>query len=177
LKEFWPRRGPQWDALGRTDSSKVLLIEAKANIPEIISPACKASAPSKSLIQRSLREVQEYLEIDPGIDWSGKLYQYTNRIAHLYLLREINNIPAFMIFVYLIGDKEVGGPDSFLEWQVALTVAKGVLGIGEHHRLSKFMADIFLDICFTMTCPPKTDPHVKLERWIAEMPPFLDHFE
>ena len=92
LEEFWPRRGPQWDALGRTGSGRILLVEAKANIPEIVSPACKASGPSKLLIQRSLSEVQEYLRIDPDIDWSGKLYQYTNSIAQLYFLREVKSI-------------------------------------------------------------------------------------
>jgi hypothetical protein len=148
LEKFWPSRGPQWDGLGRTNSGKVLLIEAKANIPEVISSACKASEASKSLIQRSLREVQGYLRIDSNIDWSGKLYQYTNRIAHLYFLREINKIPAFLIFVYFIGDKDVNGPGCILEWQAALKVVKGVLGIGERHRLSKYMADIYLDICF-----------------------------
>lgn len=146
LEKFWPRRGPQWDGLGRTDSGNILLIEAKANIPEIVSPACKASDHSKSLIQRSLREVQEFLGIDPNIDWSGKLYQYTNRIAHLYLLREINQIPAYLVFVYFIGDHDVDGPGSVLEWKAALTVAKGVLGIGERHRLSKYMADVYIDI-------------------------------
>lgn len=74
LEKFWPPRGPQWDGLGRTNSGKVLLIEAKANIPEIVSSACKASEPSKSLIQRSLREVQGYLRINSNVDWSGKLY-------------------------------------------------------------------------------------------------------
>ena len=146
LEEFWPRRGPQWDALGRTGSGKILLIEAKANIPEIVSPACKASGPSKLLIQRSLSEAQEYLRIDLDIDWSGKLYQYTNRIAHLYFLREVNKIPAYLVFVYFIGDQEVEGLNSELDWKAALAVAKGVLGIGNRHRLSKYMTDIYLDI-------------------------------
>lgn len=146
LEEFWPRRGPQWDGLGRTESDNILLVEAKANIPEIVSPACQASDHSKSLIQRSLREVQEFLKIDLNIDWVGKLYQYANRIAHLYFLREINQIPAHLVFVYFIGDHDVDGPGSVLEWKAALKVAKGVLGIGERHRLSKYMADVYIDI-------------------------------
>jgi hypothetical protein len=146
LEEFWPRRGPQWDGLGRTNTGKILLIEAKANIPEIVSSACKASEPSNSLIQRSLREVQGYLKIDFNIDWSCKLYQYTNRIAHLYFLRKINQIPAHLIFVYFVGDHNVDGPCSILEWKAALKVAKGVLGIGEHHRLSKYTTDVYIDI-------------------------------
>jgi len=146
LKEFWPRRGPQWDALGRTDSDSVLLVEAKANLPELVSPASQASATSTSLIQRSLREVQEFLGVEANIDWTGKLYQFANRIAHLYLLRKLNQIPAYLVFVYFIGDKEVGGPGSVSEWKAALAVVKGVLGIGDRHRLSRYMADVFIDV-------------------------------
>jgi hypothetical protein len=36
LATFWPERGPQWDALGRTDTGEVILVEAKAHIDENI---------------------------------------------------------------------------------------------------------------------------------------------
>lgn len=146
LQEFWPRRGPQWDGLGRTDSGSVLLVEAKANLPELISSASQASAVSMSLIQTSLREVQDFLGVEANIDWTGKLYQFANRIAHLYLLRELNQVPAYLVFVYFIGDKEVGGPGLVSEWKAALAVVKGVLGIGNRHRLSKYMADVYIDV-------------------------------
>ena len=94
LHEFWPRRGPQWDALGRTDQGAVFLVEAKANIPEFVSSASGAKSPTSiALINDSLKEVQRFLRVDTGIDWTGKLYQYANRIAHLYLLRELNRLP------------------------------------------------------------------------------------
>ena len=38
LKDFWPRNGPQWDALGKFGDNGVLLVEAKANLPELVSP-------------------------------------------------------------------------------------------------------------------------------------------
>ena len=80
LREFWPRRGPQWDALGRTDGGAVFLVEAKANIPELVSPASGAKSPASiALIDDSLKEVQRFLRVDTGIDWTGKLYQYANR--------------------------------------------------------------------------------------------------
>src|SRR5271170_6188605 len=31
LEKFWPSRGPQWDALARSDNGHVLLVEAKAH--------------------------------------------------------------------------------------------------------------------------------------------------
>ena len=37
LEEFWPSYGPQWDALALTNKGSVILVEAKANLPEIIS--------------------------------------------------------------------------------------------------------------------------------------------
>src|SRR5438045_3142137 len=38
LATFWPSRGPMWDALGRTESGELLLVEAKAHIAEMVSP-------------------------------------------------------------------------------------------------------------------------------------------
>ena len=32
LAEFWPQRGPQWDALGVSNQGDVLLVEAKAHL-------------------------------------------------------------------------------------------------------------------------------------------------
>src|SRR3989442_308460 len=32
LSAFWPARGPQWDALGRTSRGEPLLVETKAHI-------------------------------------------------------------------------------------------------------------------------------------------------
>lgn len=149
LKEFWPNRGPQWDALAitkRNDVTGSLLIEAKANIHEIVSPGTSASPESRKLIARSIEKVKQYLGVDPSIPWTGKLYQYANRIAHLYLLRELNGEDAHLIFVYFIGDTDVDGPSSVAEWQAALKVVKGVLGLKERHRLSKYIAEVYINV-------------------------------
>ena len=37
LKDFWPPRGPQWDALGRIFKTAYFLVEAKAHVTELIS--------------------------------------------------------------------------------------------------------------------------------------------
>jgi hypothetical protein len=50
------------------------------------------------------------------------------------------------LFVYFQGAREVDGPDTIAEWQVASTVVKGVLGLGKRHKLSKYMADVFIDV-------------------------------
>src|ERR1700739_3104616 len=39
LADFWPERGPQWDGLACTGDGDVLLVEAKAHVPEMLSGA------------------------------------------------------------------------------------------------------------------------------------------
>ena len=35
LNKFWPDRGPQWDALGKTHGGARILVEAKAHVEEL----------------------------------------------------------------------------------------------------------------------------------------------
>ena len=46
LREFWPARGPQWDALGRPDRGDLRLIEAKSHVAEMSSTGTAEAAPS-----------------------------------------------------------------------------------------------------------------------------------
>jgi hypothetical protein len=145
LSAFWPKRGPQWDALGRGNRNEVFLVEAKANIDEIVSPETKATEKSLELIKKSLDGLKKYLKVNNKVDWSGTFYQYTNRLAHLYFLRALNKLPANLIFVYFIGDDSVSGPKSVEEWNAALTVMKKYLGLSTH-KLAKYMAEVFIDV-------------------------------
>lgn len=146
LETFWPNRGPQWDALGRSHSGELFLVESKAHISEILSPGTSASAKSKILIERSLKELQSFLRVSPVVNWSAVLYQYTNRLAHLYLLRELNHLRAFLIFLYFVGDREMGGPCTVREWESAIQVVRGVLGLRDRNRLSRYILDVFIDV-------------------------------
>ena len=67
-------------------------------------------------------------------------------MAHLYLLRQLNQIPAYLIFVYFVQAAEVNGPGTVAEWEAALSVVKRVLGIGERHRLSRFVSEVFIPV-------------------------------
>lgn len=145
LNNFWPVRGPQWDALAKTTDGHVILVEAKANIPELVSPATSAGDASKAMIKKSLNETKAFLNVTNDIDWSGKFYQYTNRIAHLYYLREIRKKQTFLVNLYFIGDTSVSGPKTQQEWDGALKVLHTYLGLSQH-KLKKYMADIFIDI-------------------------------
>lgn len=145
LKEFWPRRGANWDGLATTDYSKIILIEAKANILELVSGPSGAGEKSMSLIQKSLNATKKHLNISNQVNWTGKFYQYTNRIAHLYFLRVKKKKDVYLVNVYFIGDESVDGPKTKDEWKGAIKVMKYYLGLS-NHKLQKYMADVFVDV-------------------------------
>ena len=145
LADFWPRLGPQWDALGTTAAGEPVLVEAKANIREIVSPPSGASDRSLEQIRSSLRESAEFLGASSSCDWSGTFYQYANRLAHLYLLHEVNGIDSWLVFIYFIGDDDVSGPGSEAEFRAALTVLHGALGLRRHPLLRRCV-DVFIDV-------------------------------
>ncbi|NWF97247.1 MAG: hypothetical protein HXY34_14005 [Candidatus Thorarchaeota archaeon] len=143
LADFWPERGPQWDALGKYSWGKLFLVEAKSHIRELIS-TMKAKEDSARIIRKSLQETKRFLGSNAEIDWSCGFYQYVNRLAHLYLLRQ-NRLPAYLLFVYFINDFEMKGPTSIHEWKGAIELLHSYLGI-RRHKLKDFVADVFIDV-------------------------------
>ena len=146
LDSFWPRRGPQWDGLGHTDRGDLILIEAKAHIGEMRSPPSQAREKSLAQIRRALGETRDYLEMPEVGDWTREYYQYTNRLAHLYFLRELNAVPAWLVFVYFTGDDDVGGPATQETWEAAIQDMKSELGLANAHALLPFIIDVFIDV-------------------------------
>lgn len=143
LKKFWPVRGPQWDALGQSQRGDVLLVEAKAHVAEMCSPATAASPDSRSRIQASLNEVAQQLNANSGrAAWTEFFYQIANRIAHLYFLRS-NGVPSWLVFVNFLGDKEMGGPTTSEAWESAYQVAFHVMGLRKDHQLSRYMIHVY----------------------------------
>jgi hypothetical protein len=146
LGDFWPRGGPHWDGLGLSDSGEPILVEAKANIAEVISsPSGAVADASKDSIAAALEETAEFLGATSTCDWSGTFYQYANRLAHLYLFREVNNIPAWLVSIYFIGDRDVRGPETEAEWRAAIQVLEGALGI-RGHALLRYKLDVFVHV-------------------------------
>ena len=145
LSDFWPDNGPQWDALG-VSGDEIILVEAKANIPEMVSPGTKAGTSSRRKVKNSLDEVKKYLSVSDSIDWTGTFYQYVNRIAHLYYLREKNQIKARLLFIYFINDVTVRGPKTKDEWLGAIQTMECYLGLDKNHKLRKYIHDIFIDV-------------------------------
>jgi hypothetical protein len=146
LDRFWPKGGPVWDGLARSENGDILLVEAKSHIPEAVSPPTMAKAPaSLQLIQASLEEAKRYLNGRREPDWAGTFYQMTNRLAHLYLLRVLNEVPAHLVFVYFVGDREMGGPESIDEWRGAIRTIEIFLGV-ERTKLTPFIHHVFPDV-------------------------------
>ncbi len=144
LKAFWPKNGPQWDALGRAkEGGAYFLVEAKANIPEITSSMMASAGASIGLIRKSLGETADYLGCRYSDLWENGFYQYVNRLAHLYFLRQVCGVEAYLVFLYFVGD--VGHiPTSLEQWQGALSLQKSLLGL-QRHRLGNFVAEVFFN--------------------------------
>lgn len=135
LLEFWPQKGPSWDALavadgaGESGQRAVILVEAKSHRLEICSSGCGAGADSKRKIDAALVEAKLAYKAEKRVEWDSYLYQYANRLAHLHFLREIVTPPvdAWMVNLYFTDDPY--RPTSEAQWRDFLPEAKWALGL------------------------------------------------
>lgn len=146
LRQFWPKNGPQWDALGRTlDEEAFILVEAKANVPELVSFCGAEDKKSLKTISASLDDTKQWLNCrDPHIDWKCGFYQYANRLAHLYFLKKKHQKEAYLIFLYFVNDTEYI-PTSRDAWDFALQLQKKLMGLSSASLAGKVI-DIFINI-------------------------------
>jgi hypothetical protein len=145
LAEFWPARGPQWDALGRTATGDVILVEAKAHIGELCSAPTQASGRSRERIRSALAETARACNAAPRTAWTELFYQLANRIAHLYFLRR-EGLPAWLVLVNFLGDTSMGGPVSEREWMAAYKVAYHAMGLGARNPLSRYIIHTYPNV-------------------------------
>jgi len=145
LTSFWPARGPVWDGLALTSLGALLMVEAKANLPELQSPPSHASPRSASLIRASLGRAKPSFGAPEDADWMSVYYQYANRLAWLHLLRAENGIPAYLVFLYFSGASEVNGPMSPSGWKSAIQQAHRSLKLGSG-LLSPYVLEAFVDV-------------------------------
>lgn len=146
--QFWPKNGPQWDALGKTsdesDNHVFFLVEAKAHVLELVSSCGAKDENSLNTISASLAETQQWLKCrDPFIDWKNGFYQYANRLAHLYFLREIALKEAYLVFLYFLDD-QTHIPTSRAAWDSALNLQKRLMGLTEGSLTGKVF-EIFIN--------------------------------
>jgi hypothetical protein len=133
LSDFWPASGPRWDGFGRTASGKLILIEAKAYVEEGVDFRSKAKDP-KSLekINEALAAAKAYFGATADAPWQTPFYQYANRLAHLYFLRELNGLDAYLLFLYFADAPDVPRPSSVEQWEGAVRLTEKCLGLGAH---------------------------------------------
>ena len=149
LSDFWPGRGPVWDGLARTSAGRSLLVEAKANIPEFNSSPTGASGRSLTKIEEALEETRAFLRVTSATDWTRCFYQYANRLAHLYFLRELNGIDAALVFVYFTDDTTIPGVDPVSRegWEAAIGLATNHLGLRSSSPwIRENVVDVFIDV-------------------------------
>jgi hypothetical protein len=145
LAEYWPSRGPRWDALARLDRpgddrpSGILLIEAKSYPGEMYSGGCRANEQARKKIAPALDAARSGLGAS-SCDWTGPLYQCANRLAHVYFLRSLAKVPAWFVTVCFVGDSHK--PTSREEWTPALRTARRALGFPGD--TIPFTAEVFL---------------------------------
>lgn len=145
LTDFWPNRGPQWDALGRSENGDVLLVEAKAHVGEICSPASQAGVDSAAKIDIALVETAAFIGAEPKAPWRQAFYQLANRIAHLHFLRR-HGVDAWLVLVNFTGDVEMRGPASEREWKAAYQVVEHLMGLKGRHALSRYIVHVYPDV-------------------------------
>lgn len=129
LVDFWPKGGPVWDAVAQVGKQASLFVEAKAHIVEAASPPSKATPTSLSKIKSALAEARNFYAPNSTADWHRIFYQYANRLAHHYLLTELNGLDSRLVFLYFLNAHDVRGPASVAEWEAATTLIHAALGL------------------------------------------------
>ena len=155
LTDFWPRFGPQWDGLAVTDRGQILLVEAKTHIPEMVTAPVQARGePARQKIQESLGKVKNFVNSKAPTDWSTSFYQYANRLAHLYWMREVNGHDAFLVNLFFVGDREMNGPANEAEWRAAIRLQEVFLGVRQNSQagypidpwVGAHVLDVFVEV-------------------------------
>jgi hypothetical protein len=146
LRSFWPSGGPRWDGLARTSSGKCILVEAKAYIEEAVDYRSHATDEnSLKQISMSLAQAKEAFGATKDAPWNSPLYQHTNRLAHLYYLKGLNDIDTYMVFVYFANAPDVPNPCTPEEWHGAIRFARKCLGL-QDNKLSRRIAELTLGV-------------------------------
>lgn len=145
LNEFWPRRGPCWDALAcfeGTTAAGLLTVEAKSHISEMRGSWRAHSETSQAQIRRAFDSTKDWLGVPRTADWTaGNLYQSANRYAHLYFFRQVVGIEAWLVNTFFLNDPH--SRTSIEQWQAAIRQAKQELCLPADGV--PYTVDIFLD--------------------------------
>jgi len=155
-KEFWPQRGNKqnWDAI-LMNNGKIILIEAKAHIKEIMQ-SCGAKGESRQQIREAFEATKYYFKMTSDSDWLKHYYQLANRLAFVYFLFTCG-ISARILNVYFLNGykirKKINGRikvqenksvRSIKEWEETIKQEYNYLGIN-NSSAEKYVYSIYVD--------------------------------
>jgi len=140
---FWPRHGPNWDALARValPHPAVLLVEAKSHRSEMASHY-SGGRKSFKVIDAAFDKTRQWLQPQKHREWNSPFYQFANRLAHLYFLRKECGQEAWLAHVYFTADPYY--PTCREQWDDWLREVRFELGIGDGNI--EGLVDIFLPV-------------------------------
>jgi hypothetical protein len=144
LHDFWPNSGPRWDALAKSSSNKLFLVEAKSHVTELISDFKGTKQTSVTKIQNSLNATKKRFSVESRYDWTKTFYQYANRLAHIYFLTA-NGFDAKLLSIYFLNDVWKDAPKSKEEWKGAIRLLHRCSGLREN-LLNNYVVDLFIDV-------------------------------
>jgi len=152
-RQYWPQRGraQTWDGIAkvhRDGTVEWVLVEAKANTVEFVTPPCAASKEGgRDQIEQTLNRLKTHLGVHRHFPWLGTYYQYVNRLAVLHFLNNVCGVSARLLHVYFVGDCFPDGrecPSSEPDWQRLIEARRLTLGLPTCHALSNRTHEIFL---------------------------------
>ena len=65
--------------------------------------------------------------------------------ARIYLLRELNDLDAYLVFIYFTADSTMGMPVSQEGREAAIALTKTHLGLPKSDWLSTYVKDVYID--------------------------------
>lgn len=68
-----------------------------------------------------------------------------NRLAHHYLLHELNRVRSTLAFLYFVKATEMGGPEDECEWRGAIRLLHAALGLPSELR-GRGVFEAFVDV-------------------------------
>jgi hypothetical protein len=72
-------------------------------------------------------------------------YQYANRLAHQYFLRQLNGVSSILVFLYFVNADDMLGPTSEAEWKGAIRLIHAALGLPKSLE-DRAVFEAFLDV-------------------------------
>jgi len=72
----------------------------------------------------AFRSTKSAFRAAPSAVWENPFYQYVNRLSHLYFLRKINRVDAYLLFVYFADAPDVPHPCTVQQWEGADRLVK-----------------------------------------------------